>query len=84
MRDIEQLLEAISSIYSVPGNPAGWSDTVEAVAGVTGGAGGAYLLIGAADGEMRVAGYGGYSKEEVLEYEGPNCAAKDMSRTACG
>ena len=45
---------------------------------MTGGAGGAYLLIGAADGQMRVAGYSGYSKEEVLEYEGPNCAAKDI------
>lgn len=78
MRDIEKLLGTISSIYAVPGNREGWSGAVDTIAGVTGGAGGAYMLIGAADGEMRVAGYSGYSKEEVLEYEGPNCAAKDI------
>lgn len=78
MRDIEQLLRTISSIYSVPGNPDGWSDAVGDIAGTTGAVAGAYMLVSTADQEMRVAGYSGYSKAQVLAYEGPNSAAKDI------
>lgn len=78
MRNTEALLEAITTIYTAPGNHAGWTASVEAATALVGGKAGVYLRIDREDMTTEASGIAGFTDQDARAYEGAQAARKDV------
>lgn len=77
MADSQSILNVITSVYAVPGDPNGWTSLLGEAIDLVGGNTGAYLILD--DTVMQVSAMYGYSTDELRElYEGDRAAQKDV------
>lgn len=77
MPDTKKLLDLVSSVYSVPGNPNGWNIFLPEATEFVGGKTSAYMMLD--DNVMQVPAVYGYSRDELQElYEGDTATHKDV------
>lgn len=72
------LLDVVTTIYSAPGDQAGWTQAVEEISELVGGKASAYLLINKETQFVEVSGFCGFTDQHRAAYEGPNGKTKDI------
>lgn len=77
MADTKKLLDAVSSVYAIPGDPNGWNAFLPETTELVGGKTSVYIMLD--DNVMQVPAMYGYSREELRElYEGDSATHNDI------
>lgn len=76
--DVQPLLDTIGAVYQAPGSTTEWTTAVDSIGRLTGSRASVYLLVNGEDLRNEVTAFAGFADADLLAYQGPNGAQKDV------